>query len=175
MLNQVRDVRGAQKGKPELILRVVGLGLLLCLDRERSGIERGVAARPEEGAMGLVGLEAAEIAKTASATAASATAASTPSEATAASKSSSASKSPASTKASSTASSSTASSAASSGSAALSASTSWTALAAASGKRLVQLRIVAKLLHVHSGEGIGRACLSGDSDRFGGEVRVIGE
>ena len=48
-------------------------------------------------------------------------------------------------------------------------------LTTATGKRLIQLGVVAKLLHVHSGEGIGRACLSGNGDRFGREVHVVGE
>jgi hypothetical protein len=118
--------------------------------------------------MRLVGFKPTEIAEpTASksaSTAATAAAAPSASEATAST-----------TKAASTPETSAASSTAATGS-----TTTRSALSAASrttptGKRLIQLGVVAKLLHVHSGEGIGRACLSGNGDRFGGEVRVVGE
>ena len=165
VLDQVRDVRCAQKGKPKLVLCIAGLRLPLRPDGERSGIQRTVPARPEEGAMGLVGFKIAEIAETTAAKPAtpSTTAAAAPSASEA------------------TASSAKATSTSPKASAATGA-TAWpppatlsaASLTTATGKRLIQLSVVAKLLHVHSGEGVGRACLAGNGDRFGGEIRIIG-
>jgi hypothetical protein len=136
-----------------LILCVAGLLLVLFAYGEGVGVERGVPAGPEKRAVGLVGLEIAEIAEaastpstSASAPAASATAAST--EATTATETSS-----------------TATKAASATwtSAALSGTIAPTARAA-SGERLVQFRVLAELLHVHAGKGVGGACLTSYGD-----------
>jgi hypothetical protein len=39
---------------------------------------------------------------------------------------------------------------------------------------LIQLGVVAKLLHVYSGKGVGCPCLADNRDRIGGEIRVVG-
>ena len=78
VLDQVRNIGCAHKGESKLILRVAGLRLSLLLDGERSGIQRAVSASPEESAVGLIGLEVAEVAESAAETAASTTAATPP-------------------------------------------------------------------------------------------------
>ena len=124
--------------------------------------------------MGLIGLEVAEIAESAAAetTAATATAA-TSSAATAPA---------ATTKAASTSTKTTATSAAASSgtatarttSAGTSASRTAAAWATLATKRRIHLCVLAQLLHIDSGKGIGRSRLAGDGNRVGGEIRVVG-
>ena len=119
--------------------------------------------------MGLVGFKPTEIAET------TASKPATPSATTAAAPSASEATSSTTEASSSASKASSASSTAATGSTTTRSALSSASLTTATGKRLIQLGVVAKLLHVHSGEGIGRACLSGNGDRFGGEVRVVGE
>ena len=165
VLDQVRNIGRAHKGEPKLILGVAGLRLLLGLDGERSGIQRRVPTCPKERAMGLVGLEIAEIAESAATSAAAAPASS---ETSASEASTASAKSAASTRA-------TPSRPSAAGPTSLSAGPCRTTLASADGKGLIQLCVLAKLLHIDTGKGIGCACLSGNGNRVGGEVGVVGE
>ena len=171
MLDQVRDIGCAQKGEPKLILRVAGLRLSFAVL-----MGKGVAFSAEfppvqkKAPWGWLGLKPRKLPKPPSAAASPPPPPKPPppptllrlqiprlhrnllhrhGSATAGSTSS--------------------------GSAALSTSALRATLASTAGERLIQLCVLAKLLHVHPGEGIGRACLSGDRDRLGGEIRVIGE
>ena len=166
VLDHVRNVGRAHKGETELVLRVAGLRLRLGSYGERGGIQRAVSPRPIEGAVGLIGLEVAEIAEAASAAATASTAtsskASAPSEAT-------------SSTAKTTAASATGPSAARSTALSPASTLALASLAtrAATGKRLIELRVLAKLVHVHPGEGICGACLPGHGNRVSREVRVV--
>jgi hypothetical protein len=120
--------------------------------------------------MGLVGLEVAEIAEPA----ASESPATTSAAATAATSASAASAktSTAAAKASSTAAARpTPSRSTSSRSTSRSQSPSRASIA---GERLIQFRVLAKLLHVDTREGIGGPRLPGDGDRVGREIGVVG-
>ena len=60
--DQVRDVGRANEGEAEAVGGVAGLGEGLAAQGERLGVEGGVAAVPEDGAVRLVGIEIAEVA-----------------------------------------------------------------------------------------------------------------
>ena len=62
MLDEVRDVGHADQRCAESVGGVGGLVDLLTADGEGFSVERGVAAVPEDGAVGLVGVEVAEVA-----------------------------------------------------------------------------------------------------------------
>ena len=75
VLDHVGNIGLAHKGESKLILRVAGLLLLMLrFDGERRGIQRAVSTGPEESAVGLIGLEVAEIAESAAAETAAPTA-----------------------------------------------------------------------------------------------------
>jgi hypothetical protein len=74
VLDHMGDIGRTHKGEAKLILRVAGLRLLLRFDGERGGIQRAVSTGPEEGAVGLIGLEVAEIAEATAKSTAAATA-----------------------------------------------------------------------------------------------------
>jgi pyruvate/2-oxoglutarate dehydrogenase complex dihydrolipoamide acyltransferase (E2) component len=143
------------KRESKLICGVTGLLLVFRFDGERSRIQGAVSTRPEESAMGLIGLKVAEIAETAAAeTATAATTAAAPAAATTA---------PAAT--TKTTSATAKSSSAASGSAASGSTTARTSSARATlaAKRRIHLCVLAKLFHIHPCEGIRRTSLAGDS------------
>jgi hypothetical protein len=151
--DQVRNVRRAHKGEPELILGIAGLFRSLRPDGKWIGIQGTVSAGPKERAVGLVGLEVAEIAEPAASEPSASTAAATPTTA-ASSASTATTKTSASAAKASTPSWPTPSGATSSGSTALPEAASRASIA---GERLIQFGVLAKLLHIDTCERIGRA------------------
>ena len=61
MLDEVRYVRRPEDGCAEAVGGVGGLVDLRTADGEWLGVERGIVAVPEDSAMGLVGIEIAEV------------------------------------------------------------------------------------------------------------------
>ena len=149
----MRDVGRADEGESEAIGGVAGLAYSLTAQGKGQGVQGRVAAVPEECAVGLIGIEIAEVAASAKAAAPAAAEASAS----------------ASTKASSSA------EAASAGSAPAGTARATRTPGVTGHGCIAFARRRWAIAEVDAGEGVSRTILAGDGDGFGGDIGIGSE